>query len=256
MATPLTDLVLNLASIHPVGLEDINGDSSIPRMRPGTISFVVDAFGPRVLQYVQNQSGSAVAMGQLLSKPANTSVSNITAGSTTQATTTGLTAGNHNGSMCYVLDNDDDAGAAPEGEVSIIRNNSATLIDMEMDYPFSVALAVNDDLVMISTWQAADAADGDLAVNVLGVVLGNAGFSDNNFGWIQREGPVLADLVSGAITAGDPVVAGAATIGAFGSDGQELWVGYALATVSADQDADIGPVHLKLWTCAGTGTAP
>lgn len=256
MATPLTDLVLNLSTIVPVGLEDINGDSSTPRMRPGTLSFIVDAFGPRILQYVQNQSGSAVAMGQLLSKPANTAVNNITAGSTTQATTSGLTSGNHDGALLYVLDNDDSAGAAPEGQVSVISSNTATLINVERDYAFSVALAVNDDLVIIHNWQAEDAANGDLAVDILGVVLGNAGFADNNFGWVQREGYVLADLLSGAITAGDPVVADAAVIGAFGADGQELWVGYALATMSADQTADIGPVNLKLFSAGGPGTAP
>ena len=56
--------------------------------------------------------------------------------------------------------------------------------------------------------------------------------------------------------AGDPVVADVAQVGAFGTDGQELWVGIALAGVSADQVSDIGPVNLKIFTCAGPGTAP
>lgn len=257
MANPTTDLVLNLATIHPVGIEDINGSSETPRMRPGTISFVVDAFGPRILQYVQNQSGSAVAMGELLSKPANAAVNNITAGSTTQATTTGLTAGNWDGALLYVLDNDDSAGDAPEGQVSIIRHNTATVIDVEKDYPFSVALAANDDLVLIANWQAEDAADGDLGVDVLGVVLANGGFADNYFGWVQREGYVVADLkASTGITVANPVVADAAKVGAFGSDGQELWIGYSLATVTSDIVADVVPINLKLFSSGNLGTAP
>ncbi|HAM54115.1 MAG TPA: hypothetical protein DCQ64_01340 [Candidatus Rokubacteria bacterium] len=257
MADATTDLVLKVGSITSTSLSDINGDSATPQNRPGTLSIIVDAFGPRILQYVQNKSGSAVAMGELLSKPANVSVSNITAGSTTQATTSGLTADAHDGKLCYVLDNADSAGAAPEGEVSIVRNNTATLIDVERDRPFSVALAVNDDLVLISNWQAEDAADGDLAVDVLGVVLGNQGFADTNYGWVQREGYVVADLEAATgLTAGDPVVADAARIGDFDTDGQELWVGYALATVTSDIVPDVAPVNLRLFTAAGPGTGP
>lgn len=257
MPDATTDIVLRLGSIVGMSNVDINGDNANTYGRPGTLSFLVDAYGYRVLQYVRNVSGSAFAMGELASKVANTAVNNITAGSTTSATTTGLTEGDHDGRLLYVLDNDDDSGAAPEGETSVIGHNTATRITVDPQMPYSVALAANDDLVMISNWQATDSADGDLAHNVLGVVLGNGGFADNGYGWVQKEGYCPGvDLLSGAITAGDPVVADVAQIGAFGTDGQELWVGIALAAVSADQDADTGVVNLKLFTCAGPGTSP
>lgn len=249
-------LFLNLGTIIPVGMADLERDDASPYQRAGTLSLVVDAYGPRILQYVQNQSGSAFAKGELVKKVANTAVNNITAGSTTSATTTGLTVGDHAGKLCYVLDNDDSAGAAPEGQVSIVAGNTATIITIEGDYAFGTALAANDDLVLISNWQATDAADGDIAINELGVVLAVDGVANNDYGWVQKEGYVVALLLSGAITAGDPVVADAAQIGAFGTDGQELWVGYALAAVSADQTAERGPVNLKLFSAAGPGTAP
>ena len=261
MPDATTDVVLKIGSITGLGMSSINADDPDsglgPTARPGTLRILVDAYGYRILQYVKNVSDSAYVMGDLVTKVANTSVANITAGSVRQATTTGLTANDHDGRLCYVLDNDDTAGAAPEGQTSVVKNNSTTIIDMEFDMPFSVALAANDDLTLISNWQSADAADGNLVVNVLGVVVGNAGFADNQFGWVQKEGycPYVRAL-SGAITAGDPVVADTARIGAFGTDGQELWVGVALGTVSADQVDDRAVVNLKIFTAAGPGTSP
>lgn len=259
MPDATTDLVLRVGSITGLSMSDINSDNAdnATTARPGTIKIVVDAYGYRILQYVKNVSNSAYAIGELVSKVANTSVANITAGSITSATTTGLTANDHDGRLCYVLDNADTAGAAPEGETTVIANNTATIITMDSQMPFSIALAVDDDLTLISNWQSADAADGDLAHNTLGVVMAVDGFSDNQFGWVQKEGICpRVEALSGAITAGDPVVADAAQVGAFGSDGQELWVGIALAGASADQAADMLPVNLKIFTAAGPGTAP
>lgn len=257
MPDATTDIVLRLGSITGLGMEAVNGDAVTPRMRPGTIHLGVDAYGYRIFQYVRNVSNSAFAMGELVSKIANTAVNNQTGTVTTSATTTGLTADDHIGRLVYVLDDAGAAGAAPEGETTVVSGNSATLITFDPQLPLSAALASGDDLVMISNWQATDSADGDLAHNVLGVVIGNQGFSDNQYGWVQKEGYCPGtDYLSGAITAGDPIVADVAQAGAFGTDGQELWIGIALAGVSADQVADTGPANLKLFTCAGPGTSP
>ena len=251
-------LVLNVGSIVPTGMADIERSDATPYQRPGTISLIVDAYGLRVLKYIHNRSGSATAKGELASKRANTAVNDITAASsgTGSAGTSGLTADQHVGRLCYVLDNDDTAGAAPEGEVSVVAGNTATKITMESDYKYSVALAVNDDLVLISTHDSVDAADGDLAVNVHGVILAQDGILDAQYGWVQMEGYVVSKLLSAAFTAGNPVVADAAQIGTFGTDGQELWVGLIKAAVTADQAAERGLVQLKLFSSAGPGTAP
>jgi len=255
MATALTDLVLNVGSISGLGQAGVNSDDATPAARPGTIRIIVDAFGPRIIKYCKFLA--AASMGDLASKVANVSVSNITSGSTTSAVTTGLTANAHDGKIAYVLDNDDSAGAAPEGEMAIVGANTTTTISLDRSRPLSVALAANDDLVLISNWQAEDAADGDLGVDVLGVVLGNAGVTADRYGWLQQEGYVQANLkASTGLTAGDPVVADTAKVGSFGSDGQELWIGYALATVTSDIVSDIAPVCLKLFTVGGPGTAP
>lgn len=259
MPTPLTDLVLRVGSITGLSMTDINTDDAETalRARPGTLSVVTDAFGYRILRYVKNLDGANASMGMLLSKVANTSVANQTATVTTKATTTGLTADDHIGRLAYVLDDAGAAGAAPEGETTVIADNTTTDLIFDPQYPLSAALASGDDLTLISNWQGVGSTDGDLGHNVLGVVMGNAGISDNQYGWVQIEGYCPSvDTDGSAITAGDPVVADDNQIGDFGSDGQELWVGIALAGESSDQAAAILPVNLKIFTCAGPNTTP
>lgn len=252
------DLVFRLANLMGMGMADINTDTAASHHRPGALYHCVDAFGPRILKYVQNQSGSAVAKGELLRHPANTAVNNISAGTVTSATTTGLTIDDHQGKLFYVLDNDDTAGAAPEGETSIVSTNSATVVTAEAGYPFSVALAVNDDVVLISTYQVEDAADNDLAVDVAGVVVGLDGFADNNFGWVQKEGFCVCGVTATTTVSRNPLVAGAALVAELTSgDGLELWVGYSLAVATSDQaGTNRVPANLKLFTAQGPGGTP
>jgi hypothetical protein len=184
------------------------------------------------------------------------SVANITAGTTTSATTSGLTASDHQGKIANVLDNDDSAGAAPEGQSSIVADNTATKITMEADYPFSVALAANDDLELLATWQVEDAAASDEAWTVAGVVVGNDGISDGNYGWVQIEGAVSADIDTALVTDGDALIAGAAVLAdPAGASAAELRCAIAMVAVSADQVAQTCPVMLKLFTCGAPASA-
>lgn len=256
------DLVLNVGSITGLGMREINGDDATPQNRPGTITIVVDAFGPRVLKYCRNVNGSTITMGELhsyASSAANvrtTSVANITSGTTTSAVTTGLTANRHDGMICYVLDDAGAAGAAPEGEASIVADNTTTTITMEADYPFSAALAANDDLMLVSNYQVEDSVDGDEAWTVVGVALGRYGVQNLNYGWYQVEGPVNADASAATITSGDPVVAGANVVAAFGTDEHELWVGTALAGMTSDSVAATALINLKLFAPENSGGTP
>lgn len=255
-------LVFRMGNLVGMGMRDIHGDDADPQHRPGSQSFVVDAFGPRVFEYGRNTSGSAVTVGQLMELEADganvvtTTVSNITSGTRTSAVTSGLTADNHTGMLCFVLDDAGGAGAAPEGETSIVADNTATTITLEPDYPLSVALAANDDLELIANWQFEDSVDGDEAWTIYGVVVGQDGISSLSYGWIQREGYCSCVVGANAISEGDPVVAGAALLDAFGSDGQELWCGIALATGGTDEVTPRLPIRLKLLTCAGPGGSP
>lgn len=254
------NLFLNLGHLAGLGMSDFNRDDSTPYMRPGTIAWVVDAFGPRIVKYVRNVSGSAVLKSELMayaSDGANvksTSVANITSGTTKSFVTTGLTADRHVGMISYVLDTAAVAGAAPEGESSIVAANTATLVTLEPDYAYSAALAVNDDIELIATYQVEDSAAADEAWTVAGVVLGADGVSNLNYGWIHVEGTCPVKSASSAVE-GDPLESGVAEVTPL-TGGHELWIGTALAALSTDEVLKQIPAQMKLFTYENTGGTP
>ncbi len=252
------DYFLSMGHILPTGERDVNANDQVAKARPGAITLVQDAHGFRVLKYVK--ALATVTRGSLVSKPGATDgieeVDDITAGSTTSATTSGRTASDDVGKLCECYDNADSAGAAPEGEHSVIVANSATVLSMDQNLPFTVALAVNDDLALIGTYQAEASADGDFAHAVHGVVVGADGITDNYYGWVQIEGITKAKLKSEAMTKNGGLVADAGVLGVAASDGVELWCAVVLQDVKADQVADTGLVRLHLLVAAGTGGTP
>jgi hypothetical protein len=250
MASTTTDLVLDIGSITGLSMSDINGSADVPRARPGTITFIVDAFGYKVMKYIKNLSGSAFVMGDLVSKPADVAVGTISAGSTTTSiVTTGLTADVHAGKMLYILDNADSAGAAPEGEVAIVTGNTAALIRLDAARPFGTSPAASDTGVLISTWQAKDAADGEDSFLVHGVVVASGGISDTHFGWVQTEGVCpRAAIDTNQQTIRDSLVAAAACLGPDGTDLTNLRCAICLVTVTSDQTALMAPVGLTLFS--------
>jgi hypothetical protein len=257
-----SSLYFRLGHLTGLSQSDLQASNATPQSREGTIAWVMDAFGPKIMKYVKNISNSTMAVAELVGYSGDganvltTTITDITAGSTTSATTTGLTADDQDGKICFVLDNADSAGAAPEGEMGIVSNNTATIITLDSGYPLSVALAVNDDLELVTTYQVVDAADGDEAWTVTGVVVAQDGILDNEFGWVVQEGMTPALHPPNAITEGDPIVAGAAVVDAFGSDGQELFVGIAGATCSTDETLKHIPAIMKLFACTNTAASP
>src|SRR3990167_6036836 len=221
MANSTTDLVFRLSSITGLGMRDINGNDAEPQGRPGAISIVTDDFGVRILKYIRNVNGSAITMGELHSYASDTQ-------NTKTTTVSNITSG-----------------------------TTTSAITLDADYPLTVALAANDDLELISTWQIEDSADGDEAWTVAGVVLGNQGLTNLYYGWIQVEGPVRADVTATTtIAEGDPVVAGANLVNLFGSDWHELWIGTALAAATNDIVSDSILVHLQLFSPVLSGGTP
>ena len=194
------DFFFRVGNLSGMGSNDLGGNDTTPQMEPGTISWVRDASATGSSDIARMSTlSAALALGSLqaiVSDGANvvtTTVSNITSGSTTHAITSGLTAGRHDGMICFVLDSAQGTGIAPEGEASIVDKNTATRIDFAKQYPFSTALAANDDLELIGTYQAEAAADGDEAWTIHGVVVGKNGIDAGKYGWIQLEGNTMAN---------------------------------------------------------------
>lgn len=242
---------LHVGNLIPTIGSSLEADDATPGYRKGGITVVTSDAGTAIYQYNRNQSGSAQTQGELAKKVVDVTVSNITSGTTTGFTkSASLTADIHVGRWLYVDDNDDSAGAAPETESAPIVSNTADVCVTDSDYPFSAALAANDDIrIFTSGWHVIDAADGDLAKECVGVVVPSAGISSTNYGWYQIYGlnPKTKFKASSAVVTNEPVVADAACVGPYGSDAVQLWVGFAKGTHAADTVSTLGPVMLLLF---------
>lgn len=256
----------NFSALSPVSMGDLNGDDLIPKgYRPGGIHFLQTPFGAKIVQYIQNRSGSTYAQGALVSsvgdadgKTQITSSGGASVNTIRQVTTSGLVANVHVGAGLYVLNCTTGAGAAPEGEESIIVENSATLIMVDSNLPFSATVASGDTLDIAGFYNSELSADGDLAAVVLGVVIGKDGISNGNFGWVCKHGRCPNTLLKAAtaLTQNDAVVADAGRVGpAVGTtDPANLHVGYAPHVVNSDIVSDKTTVRLILGLGFNPGT--
>jgi len=244
----MADLLLRAGNIIPVAKSTVQGDDVSPQQPLGTISFLNDAYGFRVLEYVHNISGAAALKGALLSRKADLAITDLVSGTTISVTDSGLTANTMQGQILYIDDNADSAGAAPEGESGIITSNTTTTINIDAARPFTVATAVSDDVRVVYSSAVVASADGDLTGIARGVVLANGGITNLQYGWIQRYG-YCPDVThkNNACVAGEPVVSDVSQVNAWGSDAVSLWVGQQVGTFTADNVHLYSPVLLNLW---------
>ena len=267
----LNDLTFRIGHLTGLSNSDLQGDdddaspTTGPKARPGTLSWITDAFGPRIVKYIRAVStnfayGRPVALDSDAQNIITTSYTVLTGTTTGFTLSSGgqanVTNGDHQGAICFVTDDAGAAGAVPEGEAGIVTFNSATVFTLEPTYPLTAALAVNDTVDIVSNYQTEDTFDGDEAWTVRGICLPTDGITAGNYGWVQVEGVCMARHIASAITEGDPVVTDYRAIGPFGSDGQELHLGIAVATgASTDEAQPFVPVNLKLFTCSSS-TSP
>ncbi len=213
-------------------------------------------FGLRGFQYVRfDQSGGATA-GQLQSYIAVKAINNITAGTTTSITTSGLTADIYVDGLLVCLDDAGGAGAAPEGESGIVVANTATLVTIATADAFSVAPAVNDDFVIYLPWAVDDSADGDAAHMVAGVVMGAPDQYD--YGWVQFFGvhPGVDAVAAGtALVINESVVADAAVVNDGAADAAELRIGALKCALTSDTVARKAVVDLFCGQAFKLGTS-
>ena len=253
----MPELYLHVGYILPMGYAELLADDKDPKYSKGQIGFMRDDFGLRLFRYMHNSTASAVAKGDLQARAANTTITNITSGTTTSITLTaaGWTADAFIGRLLICTDDAGAAGAAPEGEVGVIVANTATVITIDSGKPFTAAPAANDDFTVYSIFDLKDAADGDLARDCVGIPM--QAVSTLYWGVWQIYG-FCPDVIhtAAAVTAGDPIVADAAKVGAFGTDGQELWVGWSPNGMSSDNATVKALAFIDLFSPGGPGTAP
>jgi len=234
------NLFVNVQSLSGIAGSDLNADeldSSISQ-NPGRIAFISDAFGFRVFRFTRTQQSGGMSKGELAKRVTDvtgtvTNVAGELNDTTHLADTTNFTADNEVGKLCVITDDNGGAGAAPEGEVAIVTANTTTQLILDNQYPFSAAVAVSDTYTNLAVNLHDDSTDGDLAIDVQGLVMADR--SADRWGWNQIYGFNPGALyTTAAVTGRDPVVADAASLLDFGSDAESLWVGYCPVAVGAD----------------------
>ncbi len=185
------NFTFGLGHLLASGGHDATLSSPTQKANLGDIIYLRDKLGSRYLKYNRSVATAAMAQGKITAKfgDANglTAITNILSGSTIHAVTSGLTAGTFEGGLCYVRDVNAVAGAAPEGEVAIVKQNSTTRIDFDDKYPLSAALAVNDDLTIEARNTVILSASGDNVNRVSGAIVAESVAVADYF-WTQFSG--------------------------------------------------------------------
>jgi len=143
-------------------------------------------WGNQIYRYVQNKSNSAFAVGDSVSFVAPVAITPSANTSLVEVVTTGLTANEYQFDIFYVTDNASGAGAAPEGEFSIITQNSATILSLDADQPMTVAVTSSDTAVVITYCHVVDSAANDTQQEFAGVCV--SAIPDDYWGWVLVTG--------------------------------------------------------------------
>lgn len=259
------DHLYNFTLLAPASVGDLNADAATARGgRLGSMFFANDAFGLRLYMLVQNRHTAAVVKGALMSAVGDTNgMTQITtsggaaANTKVKATTTGLTANVHQGGGIYIQNCTTSAGAAPEGEDSVVASNSATEVFVDPRNAFSAVIASGDTVNLHGIANGELAAAGDLAYAVLGVVVGKDGISAGNFGFVSRMGYTPNTLVKAAtgLTQNQAVIADAGRVAPASASATNLLLGTAPNVVVSDIVSDKTTIVLALGLGFSPGTA-
>ena len=143
-ALATNDLFLHVGHVIPIGTADLKASHPTPQYRRGTFCYSSDDYGLRIFRYLLNRKAAAgsTLRGGLYSRAADV---NVTLGATSGSTTTAIkkvgawTANILVGRMYIHLTNATSAGAAPEGETSIVTANTADQLSLDSARPLSAA---------------------------------------------------------------------------------------------------------------------
>ena len=237
MALKTVDQVVGLGNIIPASSGELTRTDATLQHLLGILTFMVDRLGGglRVFRYVRLMQSGGMARGELCQRVA------VVTGTVTAATgevndtthladTSNFTAGDEEGKLCQI----NVAGAAaPEGEVALIVDSTASQLTFDGSYALSAAPASADTY---SDWGVAhcdDAAASTLAINVGGIVMGVPAAKD--YGWAQIYGihpAVNVVTTGGAPTIGAAGVPGAVGVLVRGSETPESYIGHFLMATS------------------------
>ena len=190
-----------------------------------------------------------------MSRPTDvTTLNSITSATTTSVTQTGagMTANAYKGYL-LIDETEATAGAAPEGQIGVITSNTTTTVNIDANYPFSVAPSVGAALrIKANSYHANTSAAADTCQYLQGVVVGTSGITTNYYGWVQFDGVCPYACVTGAaITANGPIMSAVHSVAGAGfaldntSSNTGCIAGWCMKTVAAANSL-AAPVRLTL----------
>lgn len=232
----LTIMSFRKSSLWNIASIDINANDLKPQAPLGVDIPIKDAFGMRWLRYIKNNSASALVIGDIAVKEADVTFTAAALTLGTRVTTSGLTADQHIDKMLIVEGNDTSAGAAPEGETGIITANSATVVDIDGNLPFSAtAVADVDCRIVTPGWHGTQGGANALARDVLGVVAGVNGITSKYYGWVIHDGfaPQVKATAAGIAAGANVITAATGQVITVGAGTMEKVVGYSPGTIES-----------------------
>jgi len=220
---------------------------STPLEELGALRIELDnAYGERWFRYVQNRTSGTLAADSLVmldgeAISAITAAANSTNTYALRASGSFVTDKMEVGDMLTVVDDAGAAGAAPEGEYSVITKVAALRVDFSP--AISANLAVNDTITFIKRWSVIASA-AEICARHCGAVMG--ALLTESYGWMQTKGIYRgANVVAAgtAIAEGARLVPGTAILvprGAIaanandGTDIAEVTIARALQSLASD----------------------
>lgn len=205
--------------------------------------------GVRKFRWVRNISGATLAKGDSMSyeKRMQAPISALvnTDKSLVEVAAATFTVGDLVDFYLRVDDDAGGAGAAPEGEISKIKSNTAsqvTLVDA-----LTAAVTTSDTILVFRPWYVVDSADADTRPEWAGIAMSAA--KDKEYFWVQYAGFNLDALVvaSGtAIANGAALKPGAAILIAASdtADNGEVVAAAVANGIASDQVRRVCPVYL------------
>jgi hypothetical protein len=257
------DVVFKERGVFPIYHSDVTQVfNSLTRTVPppfpeATLGFFYDVYGYRQANYRQNYQGSTLNLGGLYSRAVSGTLTVDTGSATTSFTDSAAalgTTGKFIGAVVVVLDDAGAAGAAPEGETTVIGSHTDTVATFDINLPLSTALAAGDTVSCVSP-KIVNSATNDAQSIVAGCAL--SAITSFDWGWVQNLGvhprtrhSAAAVATQTALIAGTAVVAtfGTATavVGGTAPAGSFYQVGSQIIAHSADNVTTESPVLFTL----------
>ncbi|MBP9706758.1 MAG: hypothetical protein KBD78_03890 [Oligoflexales bacterium] len=236
MSIQTAKLYKETTAVQRVWNTTLDASDTTPKEPKGSVRWTFDpVFGYRGFQYVRFDQSGGATKDNICSYRGLVSVSASGAGSTTTIVTSGLTANILADGIIACLDDAGAAGAAPEGENARVVSNSATLITIDSNDAFSAATASSDTFRVHLPWAVIDAASGDTAAAVAGVVMVTQ--PQYSWGWVQFAGfhPTVSAVAAGTtITANRDLIASTNVVTNGSTSAVELRVGYTPFQLTTD----------------------